>query len=79
VSLNSQIEDGEGNSIELIDTIADDSAVDVDAWLDAKTWLLGCPRQLVEIAYKMVNGEALTNEERQYLWYWRRKEQKRLL
>jgi len=35
VSLNSHIEDGEGegDSVELIDTIADDSAIALDAWL----------------------------------------------
>jgi hypothetical protein len=76
VSLNSHIEDGEGNSIELIDTIADDNAIDLDAWLDAKTWLLGCPRRLVRIAHKMVNGEALDLADRKYLCKWRKDAQK---
>jgi len=78
VSLNSQIEDGEGNSIELIDTIADDSAIDLDAWLDARVWLLGCPKRLVGIAHKMIKGIALEVADRKYLCKWRKKAQKRL-
>jgi DNA-directed RNA polymerase specialized sigma24 family protein len=79
VSLNSHIEDGEGNSIELIDTIADDNAIDLDAWLDAKVWLLGCPRRLIEIAHKIVNGEALNHGEICYLSRFREKSQLKLL
>jgi hypothetical protein len=79
VSLNSQIDDGEGNSIELIDTIADDSAIDIDAWVDAKTWLLGCPKRLIQIAHKKVNGEALSGYDRLYLHRWAKQSQKRLL
>jgi hypothetical protein len=70
---------GDGEGIELIDTLADDKAIDLEAWIDAKTWLLGCPMRLIEIAHKNVQGKALTNKDRQYLWYWRSKEQKRLL
>jgi hypothetical protein len=64
--------------MELIETIADDRAIDLDAWLDARTWLLGCPRRLVQIANKIRLEQALTNKEHQYLWYWRKKEQKSL-
>jgi hypothetical protein len=78
VSLNSHIEDGEGNIIELIDTIADDSAVDLDAWLDAKIWLLGCPKRLIGIAHKRVNGIALSDKDRDYLRRFRKNGQKRL-
>jgi hypothetical protein len=78
VSLNSHIEDGEGNSVELIDTIADDSAIDLDAWLDAKTWLLGCPKRLVAIAHKRVNGIALSDKDRDYLRRFKKNGQKRL-
>ena len=73
VSLNAQIEDGEGNSIEMIDTLADDKAIDLEAWIDARTWLLGCPRRLVEIAHKRVNGIALSKYEQLYLCrFWKR-------
>jgi len=64
---------------ELGELIADDKAIDLDTWLDDKTWLLGCKRRLIEIAYKMVNGIALDNADKLYLSKWRRKEQKRLL
>jgi len=67
VSLNSHIDDGEGDSIELIDTIADDSAIDLDAWLDARTWLLGCPKRLIQIAHKRANGKALNGNDQRYL------------
>jgi len=78
ISLNTEIDDGEGNTIELIDTIADDNAIDLEAWVDARVWLLGCPKRLVGIAHKRSSGIALTNEEHQYLWRFRQKEQKRL-
>ena len=79
LSLNSEIANGDGDTTELIETIADDKAIDLSAWLDAKTWLLGCPMRLVQIAHKRLNGLRLTNKELQYLWYWRHKEQKSLI
>ena len=79
LSLNSEIANGDGDTTELIETIADDKAIDLSAWLDARTWLLGCPIRLVQIAHKRVNGLSLTNKELQYLWYWRHKEQKSLI
>ncbi len=79
LSLNSEIDNGDGDTTELIETIADDKAIDLSAWLDAKTWLLGCPLRLVQIAHKRLNGLRLTNKELQYLWYWRKKEQKSLI
>ena len=67
-----------GDTTGLADTIIDDNAIDVTAWLDAKTWLLGCPMRLIQIANKKVSGQPLTNKERQYLWYWRQREQNSL-
>jgi hypothetical protein len=61
------LEDEDGNKTELWQTIADDKAIDLDAWLDARRWLLGCPKRLVEIAYKKASGEALSLAERKYL------------
>ena len=78
LSLEADIQLDEGETIQLKDTIADDNAIDLSAWHDAKTWLLGCPMRLVQIAHKRLNGQALTNTERQYLWRFRQKEQKRL-
>ncbi len=74
LSLNEEINDGEGNSIELYQTIADDKAIDLEAWVDAKTWLAGCPKRLVDIAYKRVIGKPLDAKEKMYLSRYRQKE-----
>jgi hypothetical protein len=79
ISLNTVIADDDGDSIELIDTIADDKAIDLDAWLDRRTFLLGCPNRLIQIAHKIQQGKALTGYERLYLYRFRKREQKRLL
>jgi len=73
LSLNTEINDGDGNTTELIDTIADDKAIDLDAWLDARTWLLGCPMRLVQIANKRLEGIPLTGKDQDYLDHWRKK------
>ena len=77
-SLSKPIIDSDGNITELGELIADDKAIDLDAWLDDKTFLLGFPKRLIDIAHKIKQGQALTNRERQYLWYWRKREQKPL-
>ena len=77
LSLNTEIEDEEGNAIEVIDTLADDS-VDIEAWLERSTWELGYPKRLVAIAHKLDNDEALSAKDRMYLSRYRHKEQKRL-
>ena len=79
LSLNTELNNGDGDGIELIDTVADDRAIDLDAWLDARTWLLGCPRRLVVIASQKLKGIPLTVADRKYLWKWRKKEQKTLI
>lgn len=78
ISLNTTIQDEEGDTIELIDTLADDNAIDLDAWLDARVWLMGCPKKLVQIARKRASGFALTATDHQYLWRYKRKAQMRL-
>ncbi len=78
-SLNKPIIDSEGHTTELGELIADDKALDLGAWLDAKTFLLGFPQRLLLIADKLNNSEALTNKEHQYLWRFRQREQKRLI
>jgi DNA-directed RNA polymerase specialized sigma24 family protein len=78
-SLNKPILDNEGNITELGELIADDKALDLDAWLDIRTFLLGCPNRLIAIAQERLDGTPLTNAELLYLSKWRRKEQKRLL
>jgi hypothetical protein len=77
--LSKPIIDENGNITELGELIADDKAIDLDAWLDAKTFLLGFPKRLMEIAHKIDKGDALTNKDHQYLWRFRHREQKRLI
>jgi len=76
--LDEPMADEDGHLTELGELIADDKALDLDAWLDARTFLLGCPERLIEIAEKKRQGENLNNEEHQYLWRFRRKAQKSL-
>ncbi len=78
LSLNTEIEDEEGNTVELIDTLADDS-IDIEAWVERSTWELGYPKRLVEIAHKIDKGRNLTATDSQYLWRYRKRTQKRLI
>jgi hypothetical protein len=66
-SINQPIIDSEGNITELAELIADDKALDLDEWLDAKTFLIGAPIRLKAIARKRSKGDTLTHAERQYL------------
>jgi len=77
-SLNKPVIDSEGNTTELGELIADDRAIDLDAWVSSSTWEIGYPKRLVAIAYNLKAGIPLSNREHQYLWYWRKREQKRL-
>ncbi len=77
--LDRVIEDGNGDSTELYELIADDKAIDVVARLDARLTLDGYPHKFVGIAYKQYAGYPLTNDERAYLYRHRRKAQKRLV
>ena len=79
LSLDTEIENGDGDTTELIETIADDRVIDLEAWLDARTFLLGCPQRLVQIANKRVKGIPLNNADMIYLCRYRKQEQKRLL
>jgi hypothetical protein len=66
-SINQPITDGEGNITELAELIADDKAIDLAEWLDAKTFLIGAPIRLKTLAIKRNKGEELTGAERKYL------------
>jgi hypothetical protein len=79
VDLDAVTIDADGNAHTLKDTVADDKAIDLDAWLDIKTWLLGCPTRLIEVATKMTDGKPLNQADRKYLWKWRKRTQKKLL
>jgi len=71
--LSKPITDSEGNLTELGELIADDHAIDLDAWLGDKTFLLGCPQRLIGIADKRVNGIPLDGKDQDYLDHWRKK------
>jgi hypothetical protein len=75
-SLNKPVIDGEGNTTELGELIADDKAIDLDAWVSSSTWEIGYPKRLVSIAYNLKAGIPLTNGELLYLSRYRRQEQK---
>ena len=77
-SLNKPIIDSEGNTTELGELIADDKALDLDAWVDARTFLLGFPQRLLLIADKLNSGDNLTHSDSQYLYKFRKREQKKL-
>ena len=79
MSLNKPIIDSEGHTTELGELIADDKALDLDAWVDARTFLLGFPQRLLAIAHKLENGGKLTPTDSQYLWRFRKREQKALI
>jgi DNA-directed RNA polymerase specialized sigma24 family protein len=74
-ALSRPVLDSEGNTTELGELIADDKAIDVDAWLDTKTFLQGCPQRLIAIAERTSQGQSLPVADRKYLWKWRKREQ----
>ena len=78
-SLNTEVEDSDGNRIELLETIADDRAIDLSDWLDARLWLYRCPERLVRVAFKKVAGYRLNSREQNYLSRCRKKAQKSLI
>jgi hypothetical protein len=77
-SLNQPVTDSEGNMTELGELIADDNALDLDEWLDAKSFLIGAPIRLKAIAIKKHKGQTLTEAELMYLSRLRKKQQKTL-
>jgi len=79
LSLDLECEGQDGETVTLADTIADDKALDLEAWQDAVTWQIKSPQRLIQIAYKIENGIVLSVAERKYLWKWRQREQKKLL
>jgi len=76
--LSKPILDEEGNITELGELIADDKAIDLDAWVSSSIWEIGYPKRLVDIAYKLKGGYPLTNADMIYLCRFRKQEQKRL-
>jgi len=80
ISLNTVIWDGDGHKTELIEFLADDKAIDIVARLDARRFLQGFPKRIVQIGYKLYSGYPLDNADKLYLGKWRKKnDQKRLI
>jgi DNA-directed RNA polymerase specialized sigma24 family protein len=77
-SLNETLDDGDGNETELYQMLADDKAIDVEAWLDARLWLYRAPPRLIRIAYKKVSGKPLEARESEYLRRFKKNFQKSL-
>jgi len=77
-SLNKPIVGEDGQISELAELIADDKAIDLEAWLDEATWRLGYPQRLVEVARKIAYEIPLDNKDKCYLQRFRQKEQKKL-
>ena len=84
LSLNSKVNgdsdgngNGDGEDGEIMDFLADDKAIDLDLMLDARRFLLGCPRRLVQIAYKRYSGIPLDSKEQESLRRYRQKERKK--
>ena len=77
-SLDREVDTGDGDTTGLINTVADDRAIDLTAWIEAKTWLLGCPMRLVQIGMKRANGIPLDRKDQKYLERFRIQERKRL-
>jgi len=78
-SLNKPVIDGEGNTTELGELIADDKAIDLDGWVSDSTWEIGYPKRLVAIAYRLKAGIPLTKYDRLCLCRYRKREQKKLI
>jgi hypothetical protein len=74
-SINKPIVDSEGNITELAELIADDKAIDLAEWLDARTFLIGAPIRLKAIAMKVDRGGNLSQPEHCYLYRLRQKQQ----
>lgn len=77
-SLNTPVEDENGNETELWQTIADDKGIDLEAWFDARVWLMGCPERLIQIAHKRLNQIELSGWDRKYLKRFLKSQQKSL-
>jgi len=56
VSLNSTVRDEDGNETELINTLADQKRVDLDALIDAKSHYLKSPERVKQAIRKLLNN-----------------------
>jgi len=77
ISLDKELDDGNGGKFTLAEFIADDKAIDLDAWVDARLILQGLPKRLVKIGYKRYAGIPLDRKERTYLNHFQERELKK--
>ena len=79
-SLEAEVFDEEGHTVKLIDTVASESVLDLpDEWYSLNTFLLGCPKRLIEIANLKLEGKPIPVKDRLYLSRMRRKLQNKLI
>jgi len=78
VSLDKELDDGNGGKFTLAEFIADDKAIDLDGWLDARRILRGLPKRLIQVGYKVYSGKPLDAKEKMYLSRFRKEAQKPL-
>ena len=77
-SLDRSTTDDDGYECRLLDTVADDKAIeaiDIDSRVDASQWLLGCKVRLIEIATKKLDGIPLNKNDQKYLERYRKRYQ----
>ena len=79
VSLDTDIDDGNGSKITLAELIADDKAIDLDARLDARRVLRALPKRIKQIGYKRYAGLELDHKQRDYLRRYRQKISQKIL
>ena len=69
VSLNSAVREGDGNETQLINTLADQKKVDLDAWIEAKSYYLSSPERVKQAIRKLVdNGDGDGHRLSGYDW-----------
>ncbi len=77
--LDGEVIDPEGYRVKLLDTVASDRVEDMpERWYDLKMLTEALPPRLAEIAYKKLEGKALSEADRKYLYRYRKTEQKAL-
>ena len=77
--LDQLVEDGNGDATPLHEMIADDSAVDIAARLQARLILNSYPHRFVKLAYKKYAGYTLDGNEKEYYYRQAKKAQKSLI
>ncbi len=77
ISLDNNFDNGNGYHTNLEDKLPDEKAVDLDAWIDAKTQIAAYPQRVLDVAHKILRGDALCNKEHQLLHRFRCRQLKR--